>query len=180
MTWELDFWGKNRAALEAAIGAATAQAAEFEQTRLLLTTSVARAYVRGFAYSKQLEITNELVSARKELLSLAETRYQTGLDTADGIQIARSDFESAIRREATVRAALTIQQDALARMIGEGPDSTRGVFIKQKGLVLSVPKIPKHLPIELLAIDQTLPPHLAEQKLPLNAYILQKHSSCHR
>ena len=151
MTWELDFWGKNRAALEAAIGAATAQAAEFEQTRLLLTTSVARAYVRGYAYSKQLEITNELVSIRKELLNLAETRFQTGLDTADGIQMARSDFESAIRREATVRAALTIQQDALARMIGEGPDATRGVFTKQKGLVLSIPKLPKHLPIELLA-----------------------------
>ena len=151
MTWELDFWGKNRAALEAAIGAATAQAAEFEQTRLLLTTGVARAYVRGYAYSKQLDITHELVSLRRELLNLAETRFQTGLDTADGIQIARSDFEGAIRREATVRAALTIQQDALARMIGEGPDATRNTFTNQKNLILSIPKIPKHLPIELLA-----------------------------
>ena len=151
MTWELDFWGKNRAALEAAIGAATAQAAEFEQTRLLLTTGVTRAYVRGYAYSKQLDITHELVSLRRELLNLAETRFQTGLDTADGIQIARSDFEGAIRREATVRAALTIQQDALARMIGEGPDATRNTFTNQKNLILSIPKIPKHLPIELLA-----------------------------
>ena len=151
MTWELDFWGKNRAALEAAIGVATAQTAEFEQTRLLLTTGVTRAYVRGYAYSKQLEITTELVSLRKELLTLAETRFETGLDTADGIQMARSDYESSIRREATVRAALTIQQDALARMIGEGPDATRGIFTNQKNLVLSIPKIPKHLPIELLA-----------------------------
>jgi NodT family efflux transporter outer membrane factor (OMF) lipoprotein len=112
---------------------------------------VASAYVRGYAYSKQLDITHELVSLRRELLNLAETRFQTGLDTADGIQIARSDFEGAIRREATVRAALTIQQDALARMIGEGPDATRNTFTNQKNLILSIPKIPKHLPIELLA-----------------------------
>lgn len=159
---------------------ATAQTAEFEQTRLLLTTGVTRAYVRGYAYSKQLEITTELVSLRKELLTLAETRFETGLDTADGIQMARSDYESSIRREATVRAALTIQQDALARMIGEGPDATRGIFTNQKNLVLSIPKIPKHLPIELLAHRPDSQPPLAGLRLQLSAYILQRRSFCHR
>ena len=151
MTWELDFWGKNRAALEAAIGAAMAQESEFEQARLLLTTSLSRAYVRGYALSRQLDIATELVKLRHELLNLAETRYQTGLETADIIQLARTDYENSIRREATIRAAVTIQQDAIARMMGEGPDATHNLFVKSKGITPSTPALPKHLPIELLA-----------------------------
>ena len=41
-SWELDFFGKNRAALEAAIGAERAAAADVEAARLLLAANVAR------------------------------------------------------------------------------------------------------------------------------------------
>ncbi|MGA9825122.1 MAG: hypothetical protein WBQ53_09865 [Methylocystis sp.] len=42
--YEFDFWGKNRAILDASLGEAAAQAAETEETRLLLTTATARSY----------------------------------------------------------------------------------------------------------------------------------------
>lgn len=150
LTWEIDFWGKNRAALDAAIGESAAQEGELEQTRLLLTTGAARAYLRGYALARQLEIAAELVRLRRELLALAETRYQTGLDTMDGVQAARANQESAVRREASVRAALTLQQDALARMMGEGPDAARDVFAGAKRVAPAQPALPRRLPVELL------------------------------
>lgn len=150
VTWELDFWDKNRAGMDAAIGEAEAREAEFQQTRLLLTTGVSRAYLRGYALARQLEIAGELIKLRYELLQLAETRFQTGLDTMDGVQIARAHYESAIRREATVRAALAIQQDAIARMMGEGPDAARNLFTGKQATP-SAPALPRHLPVELLA-----------------------------
>jgi NodT family efflux transporter outer membrane factor (OMF) lipoprotein len=150
MTWELDFWGKNQATMEAALGQAAAQEAEMEQTRLLLITGVCRAYLRGYALARQLEITNELIRLRREYMALAETRYQTGLETADVVQIARGDYEASVRREATVRAALAIQKNAIARMIGAGPDATFALFESKKIVTPQQPALPRRLPIELL------------------------------
>ncbi|MCC3245394.1 efflux transporter outer membrane subunit [Methylocystis sp. WRRC1] len=150
LTWELDFWHKNRALLDAAIGEAAAQAGETEQSRLLLTTGVARAYLRGYALTQQLGLASTLVRMRRELRALADTRYRTGLDTLDGVQIARTNEEAAVRREATVRAAITLQRDALARLMGEGPDAGLAVFKGGGNIAPAQPALPKSLPIELL------------------------------
>lgn len=150
LTWELDFWGKNRALLDAAIGEAAAQEGETDQVKLLLTTGVARAYLRGYALAQQLPLASELVKLRRQVRTLAETRYQTGLDTLDGVQIARANEETAVRREAAVKAAITIQRDALARLSGEGPDFGLALLNSRKGLAPAQPAVPKSLPIELL------------------------------
>ena len=149
--WELDFWGKNRALLDAAIGDAMAQEGEFEQARLLLTASVARAYLRGRILAEQLKLAKELTGLRRELRQLAETRYATGLEILDVVQIARANEESAVRREATLVAAIEIQENALARLMGEGPDAARGLLSKPKALAPVQSSLPKSLPIELLA-----------------------------
>lgn len=148
--WEIDFWGKNRALLDASIGEAQAKEGELAQNRLLLTTTVARAYLRGYALANQLKLATELIALRQEVRSLAETRYQTGLDTLDIVQIARSNEEVAVRRVASLKAAISIQENALSRLIGEGPDAARNLFAGKKNVVLAQPTLPKRLPIELL------------------------------
>ncbi|WP_442756715.1 efflux transporter outer membrane subunit [Methylocystis sp. JAN1] len=149
--WELDFWGKNRALLDASIGDALAQEGELEQTRLLLTTSVARAYLRGYVLSEQLKLARELTKLRRELRGLAETRYNTGIETLDIVQLARAAEESAARREASLEAAISIQENALARLMGEGPDYARNLFAGRKSIAPVQPALPKRLPVELLA-----------------------------
>jgi NodT family efflux transporter outer membrane factor (OMF) lipoprotein len=149
--WELDFWGKNRALLDAAIGDALAQQGEFEQNRLLLTTSVARAYLRGYVLAQQLKLAKELTKLRRDLRGLAETRYNTGLETLDIVQLARAAEEAAVRREASLAAAISIQENALARLMGEGPDYARNLLAGKKSVAPIQPALPKRLPIELLA-----------------------------
>jgi NodT family efflux transporter outer membrane factor (OMF) lipoprotein len=149
--WELDFWGRNRALMDAAIGDALAQEAELEQTRLLLTTSVARAYLRGYVLAQQLRLSTELSKLRRELRALAATRYDTGLDTLDATQLARANEETAVRREASLAAAIAIQENALARLMGEGPDAARDLFSSKKAIAIARPTLPKRLPIELLS-----------------------------
>lgn len=150
LTWELDFWGKNRALLDAAIGESAAQEAELEQARLLITSGVARAYLRGYAAARQLEAASAATRRRRELVALAETRYRTGLDALDAVEVARADLEAAVRREAVARALLTLQQDALARLMGEGPDAARDLYAGGKAPSPAQPALPKSLPIELL------------------------------
>lgn len=150
MNWEIDFWGKNRAALEAALGDAAAQRAEMEQVRLLLSTSLARAYLRGNALARQLAIANELTKIRKKLTLVSEIRYKSGIDTYDGIAAAQANEDIAIRREITTEAALGIQKDAISRLIGEGPDIGLDLFSRSDDTKLQQPIIPKKIPIELL------------------------------
>lgn len=150
MNWEIDFWGKNRAALEAALGDAAAQRAEMEQVRLLLSTSLARAYLRGNALARQLAIANELTKIRKKLTLVSEIRYKSGIDTYDGIAAAQANEDIAIRREITTEAALGIQKDAISRLIGEGPDIGLDLFSRSDDTKLQQPVIPKKIPIELL------------------------------
>lgn len=148
--WELDFWGKNRALLEASIGEAQAQASELEQTRLLLTAGVARAYLRGYALRNQLALASEITGLRRQVRALAETRFHAGLDTLDSVQIARASEETAVRRETSLKAAIAIQENALSRLMGEGPDAARDLFARSRTIAPAQPALPNRLPIELL------------------------------
>jgi len=148
--YEFDFWGKNRAALHAAIGETAAEAAELAETQLLLTTAVARAYFRGLSAARQLELARAMTKVRRQLVSVAETRFRTGIDIEDATASARMDVEAALKREAGVEALLALQQDLLARLSGQGPDAGRGVAVKGRVGLPPAPPLPKTLPIELL------------------------------
>ncbi len=149
--YEFDFWGKNRAALEAALGEAAAAQAEYAEARLLLTTAIARSYIRGVALAQQLALAQEMVALRHELLRLAETRFRTGLDTDDAAKQAAVELEIANKRAAGTRDFLVVQQDLLARLMGEGPDATQNLFGGKTVIIPARIPLPGHLPIELLA-----------------------------
>ncbi|MGH6850322.1 MAG: efflux transporter outer membrane subunit [Methylocella sp.] len=151
LRYEFDFWGKNRAAFNAALGEAAAAEAEFAEARLLLTTAIARAYIRGVALAQQLGLSHKLVALRRGLLAMAETRFRTGLDTDDAVQQASAELEVAIARESGARELLVVQQNLLARLMGEGPDATQNVFGGKTAIIPARIPLPTHLPIELLA-----------------------------
>jgi NodT family efflux transporter outer membrane factor (OMF) lipoprotein len=149
--YEFDFWGKNRAILNAALGEAAAQAAETAEAQLLLTTAISRVYFRIRALARQAATASEMVKLRKDLLALAQTRFRTGIDTADGVTEASAAVEAAVKREAAVTAQLDFQQNLLARLMGQGPDAGRGVVGAKSMSPPAAPALPRQLPVELLA-----------------------------
>jgi NodT family efflux transporter outer membrane factor (OMF) lipoprotein len=152
LRYEFDFWGKNRAAVAAALGESAAEAAELAETRLLLTTSVARAYFRAAASARQAALARQIVDRRREYLRVTENAFRSGLETEDAVKTAIEELELANKREAAARALLAFQQDLLARLMGEGPDATRDLFARGTAPTTLRPLVvPAHLPIELLA-----------------------------
>lgn len=150
LRYQFDFWGKNRAALEAALGEAAAEQAEQAEVRLQLTASLARAYFRGVALRRQLALTQDMAALQRELLHLAETRFQLGLDSADPVQQATFELETLNKRDAGIREQLALQRDLLARLTGRGPDATQNLFVEPVNLPERIP-LPAKLPLELLA-----------------------------
>jgi NodT family efflux transporter outer membrane factor (OMF) lipoprotein len=149
--YEFDFWGKNRAGLDAALGEAAAQEAEFAEARLLLTTAITRAYIRGVLLTQELGLIQETAKVARGLLDVARTRFQTGLGPADAVMQATLDLEIVAKAEANTRQLVAVQQDSLARLMGQGPDATKNLFAGKTVHIPASVELPPHLPIELLA-----------------------------
>lgn len=151
MNWEIDFWEKNRASFEAAIGDVATQKAELEQARMLIVCGLVRAYIRGSISSKQLQIAKEITRERLKSKNVNQLRHETGIDTLDGAAVARANQNQAERRELAIDASISLQRDLIARMIGDGPDATLNLFTQINTLSLNKPRIPKKLPVQLVA-----------------------------
>ena len=119
---DLDLWGKNRAAFRAANLDADAARYEFDEARLALTTGVAATYANlASLYARRDSLESEL-TIRSETARLVTHRVQIGLDTlaeqkqADGrISKARADIEE-------TDEAIALSKNALAALVGSGPD----------------------------------------------------------
>lgn len=147
--YEFDFWGKNRAMLEAALGRAAAEEAEKAEVRLHLTAGVARAYFRGQALRRQLDLVQAMVGIRRDLRQLAEMRFRLGLDNDLAVKQAVAELEAANKREAGVRDQLNVQRHLLGRLAGQGPDFAAHLFTRLVTVPEQVP-LPDHLSIGLL------------------------------
>ena len=148
--YEFDFWGKNRALLEAALGQAAAEEAERAEVRLHLTTGIARAYFRGQALHRQLELVRAIIEVKRNLRQLAETRFKLGLDNDLAVKQATAEYEAAITRQSGVRDQLNVQRHLLARLAGKGPDDGLRLFKHSRVVNPDQVFIPEHLSMGLL------------------------------
>jgi NodT family efflux transporter outer membrane factor (OMF) lipoprotein len=148
--YEFDFWGKNRAMLEASLGHAAAEEAERAEVRLRLTTGIARAYFRGQALQQQLTVVKTIVGIRRQLQTLAETRFRLGLDNDQPVKLAVAEYEAAFKRQAAVRDQLDVQRHLLARLAGKGPDEAAHLFAKPIAIIPNQIPAPDHLSMGLL------------------------------
>ena len=109
-SYELDFFGKNRAALDAAIGLARAAQADAEAARTVLASQVARTYFQGARFHAQMALAERVLAQRTQALILMQSRVSAGLDTQSDLR----PFETALP-EARLQLALLQEQSALTR-----------------------------------------------------------------
>jgi len=79
--WEIDFFGKNAAALAAAIGSERAAEADAQAARVLLASKVAATYFQLARLFEQRDVAVRALAQRNEILSLIRQRVDAGLDT---------------------------------------------------------------------------------------------------
>ncbi|MGY4828393.1 efflux transporter outer membrane subunit [Sphaerotilaceae bacterium SBD11-9] len=147
-SWELDFFGRNRAAIEAAIGAQRATEADVQAARILLATNVARGYLQLARLVELRGVTQRTLAQREETLALIRQRVQAGLDT----QVELKQGESLLPETRLVLEALdeqiTLTRHALAALAGQAPQSL-DQLTPQLTAVQAVP-LPASVPADLL------------------------------
>lgn len=148
-SWELDFWGKNRMALGAAVSEEKAAEADAAAARLLITTSLAETYIQLQYDYARCDIFSETLRNREDSVRLVRQRLGQGLDTQISVEEAqaRADLAKADLAEADERIALT--RDVLAALLGKGPD--RGLDIARPNMSIGQPiGLPRTLNADIL------------------------------
>jgi NodT family efflux transporter outer membrane factor (OMF) lipoprotein len=127
LSWELDFWGKNRSALAAALSEQRAAEAEVAQTRLILSTSVASAYAELNHLFTVRDSVEALLTLRTKTAGLFSQRLQHGLETLASVRQVEARQAIAQAELHGVDERIALQRNAIAALLGAGPD--RGLAI---------------------------------------------------
>ncbi len=148
-SYEIDFWGKNRAALRAAEQTAVAVRFDSEVVGLSVVAAAANAYFQMLAAQDRLQVARNNLQSANRVLNLIQQRVTAGtasdLDTAQQESLANSQRASIPPLEQIV----TQNRNALAVLMGRSPE---GLRIRGGSLrAISIPRVTPGLPSELLA-----------------------------
>jgi len=145
MTYEFDFWGKNRAALAAALSEQRAAEVEVDEARLLISTSIASAYAGLVNLYTLRDNAVATLNLRTKTVELFRQRNQFGLETLSSVREVEARQAGAQADLLTLDESIGLRRNAIAALLGAGPD--RGLAIAR--------------PTAQFAGSQGLPPNLA-------------------
>jgi outer membrane protein TolC len=87
-SWELDFWGRFRRAIESADASLLSAVANYDNTLVSLTADVATNYITIRTLEKRLDIARRNVDIQKESLRIAEARFAGGTTSQRDVEQA--------------------------------------------------------------------------------------------
>jgi multidrug efflux system outer membrane protein len=147
-SYEIDFWGKNRAALRAAEETAVASRYDREVVGLTTVIAVANAYFQVLAAQDRLKAAREDIVSASRVLDLINQRVQAG--TASALEVAqqKSVVDTLRASIPLLEQSLTQNRTALALLIGRSPEQVR---VRGGSLAsIAIPRVTPGLPSELL------------------------------
>jgi len=150
LSWEIDFWGRFRRGIEAADASYLATVAGYDDTMVLVTATVADAYVVIRATEEQLRLANDSLDLQQRSYEIVDVLYRNGssseLDALQARTLLLSTEATIPELEATLRKA----KNALSVLLGAAPAEMQQIF-KGDGEPPTVPtSIAVGLPADLL------------------------------
>jgi NodT family efflux transporter outer membrane factor (OMF) lipoprotein len=150
LSYDLDLFGRQRAAVEEARASIAAARLDVEAARLALAGSVVQSYLSLWRAEQQIAIARETIATRQESLRLVNVRIRNKLASNLDAEAARTLLAQA--QQALVRAegARVLATNMLAALAGHGPDYAATIGKARLDLDAALP-LPSVLPADLLA-----------------------------
>ncbi|MGU3317104.1 efflux transporter outer membrane subunit [Sphingomonas sp. M6A6_1c] len=150
LTWNLDLFGRQKAAIEGARASARAAALDLAAARLAIAGSVAQTYIDLARAEAEATIARRTIATRQDSLRLVNIRIRNRL--ASNLQATAAQTLLAQAQTALVRAdgARALATNALAALAGRGPDYAAAIRPATLRLDAVLP-LPAQVPADLLA-----------------------------
>lgn len=121
LSWELDFWGRYRRALESADAVLDASIEGYDNVLVLLLADVATAYVQIRTLQEELRLVHQNIELQEESLKIADAQYKAGQADASDVLQTRNNVEQTKSLVPALEAALRQANNALCILLGEPP-----------------------------------------------------------
>jgi NodT family efflux transporter outer membrane factor (OMF) lipoprotein len=147
-SYELDFWGKNRDAAQAAEETAIANRFDRDVVALTTLTTVANAYFQVLAAQDRIRTAQRNITSAERILNAIKERFKAG--TSTDLDVAQQESVVANQRAQVPPLRQTLDQNinALATLVSRPPESVR---VKGGSLDrIATPRVTPGLPSELL------------------------------
>jgi NodT family efflux transporter outer membrane factor (OMF) lipoprotein len=132
LSFDIDLWGKNRAALAAATSDAKAAELDSRQAAMMLATGIADAYADLARLYAERDIQQGALEIRSATQKLVNDRVNSGLDTRGELRQSEAGVSAARVDLAGADEAIALRRNQIAALIGAGPD--RGLAISRPSL----------------------------------------------
>jgi len=148
-SYELDFWGKNRALRDAARAAAVASRYDQQTVALTVVSSVATTYFQALELRDRLQVAQQNLDNGEKILN--GFRLEQSAGTATGLDVAQQETTVALLNAAIPPLLQQFRQTvyALAVLVGRTPESLDVDVGTLAGL--SNPVVVEGLPSQLLS-----------------------------
>jgi NodT family efflux transporter outer membrane factor (OMF) lipoprotein len=150
LSWELDFWGKQAAALDRAKSLQASAYLDHDAARLAISAAVVQTYVNLDRAYKLADIAARTERDRAGTVTLTKRRVTDGIDS----QVEEQEAEALLAQASQARLAAESERDimvhALAALIGHGADAYAGIGRPTLQLDAALP-LPQALPADLLS-----------------------------
>lgn len=149
-SWEIDFWGKNKANIASSLSKVEVMKAELAQTRLTLSSAIASAYSQLTRMFYDRDELKEYMSIQNKLLVLITKRFENGLENKTAVKEAESLLSKTENELLSLNEQISLQRNKISALLGKGPD--RGLKIKRPTINFyqSDFGLPKEIAVNLL------------------------------
>lgn len=149
-SWEIDFFGGQRRAVEAANADIRAEREDQRDVMVTLLAEVARDYIQLRTAQLQLQLAEQNLHDQRDTLELTRSRYQAGFAT--DLEVAQQSAQVASTQAVLPAYQATIRQSihALGVLLGQDPESLSAELSKTAPIPPAPPSVPIGVPAELV------------------------------
>lgn len=142
VNWELDFFGRNRRASDAAAALVTASQAGVSAAQRVLTAEVATQYLNLRGLQQRLRVAQEALMNQRESLRIVSARQELGRGTPLDVARARALVEATEASLPALQALVERATFRLATLTGQTPRSVATTVAAPSGEARLLPTLP--------------------------------------
>jgi NodT family efflux transporter outer membrane factor (OMF) lipoprotein len=121
LSWELDFWGRLRRAIEAGTDSLDASVENYDDVLVTLLGQVATAYAQIRITEQRIKYAEENVELQRETLDIVEARFKRGVVTKLDLAQAQSTLEQTQATIPELKISLRQYNNQLCILLGMPP-----------------------------------------------------------
>jgi multidrug efflux system outer membrane protein len=154
LSWEIDVWGRIRAAQRATEQEADATQADYDGARLSLAARTAQTYFELAEARQQADVAEQSIRDRQTIVELVRGRFARGLTRGLDLRLALTDLANAESQLAQARNQVQNSTKQLELLLGRYPGGllTENSYLPAPPASMPAPpaSMPAGLPSELL------------------------------